>query len=734
MPGPSASTETRPGVQSQRYALRAEDESSLSELLKSYRGVAWKSQGALLVAVRRRGLGADRSIAEDKLIDYCISLEALFGKKDEKNEISFRLDLGGAWFLSETQRSASDAREGAKMNFNPVNKKSGRSVHQQLREQIISRITTGELQVGDELPSVRTVARHLGISVNTVSSVYRELVVERWLVERPGSQHIVINRIRDDALKTQFEGPDELVDQTIKLALKNGYPLQHVVSLLHERLLDQPPDHLVVVEPEAGLGQLMREEIRQEVGFAPAGCSVAALKQDPRRSIGAVLLTPIHLQDLLDFIPPAKRHSVTLFFSSPDRYAKLIRDLPHPSTVGMVSISPGALKTFSDNLAGALGERHTSHAFLMEWPVDKTGPRFRHFSKYEPIPIRKPTEGSVQSDKPSMVARSDSAHRKEDEGELRFSGDLDFVDILLCDSIAYKVVKHRRSVPCRLLSNESLEAVAARSESLRRDLAEYQAERRAASAKLEAERRAAQEIAIAKQVQEGLFPRARPQLRTLEYAGKCIQARHVGGDYYDFLNLGHERLALVVGDIVGKGIAAALLMANLQASLRSQCAIAVNQPQRMLQSVNQHFYENTAESAYATLFFAEYDDHSRRLRYANCGNLPALLLRGDNSVERLESTTTVLGLFEEFDSAMAELPLCSGDTLALYTDGITESCSPDGEEFGEKRLAESLQRRRHLPAEALVSAVVEELKQFSPGEQNDDITLIVAHCGERRAT
>ena len=83
----------------------------------------------------------------------------------------------------------------------------------------------------------------------------------------------------------------------------------------------------------------------------------------------------------------------------------------------------------------------------------------------------------------------------------------------------------------------------------------------------------------------------------------------------------------MVGDIVGKGIAAALLMANLQASLRSQCAIAVNQPQRMLQSVNQHFYENTAESAYATLFFAEYDDQSRRLRYANCGNLPALLLR-----------------------------------------------------------------------------------------------------------
>jgi serine phosphatase RsbU (regulator of sigma subunit)/DNA-binding transcriptional regulator YhcF (GntR family) len=613
------------------------------------------------------------------------------------------------------------------MRFDPVNKKSDRPVHQQLREQIISRITTGELQVGDVIPSVRTVARQLGISVNTVSSIYRELVVEGWLVERPGSQHIVINRIRDELLKAQFEDPDELVDHTIKLALKNGYPLQHVVARLRDRLLDQPPDHLLIVEPEPGLGELMREEIRQKLGFSPAGCTVAALRQDPSKSIGAVLLTPIHVQDLLEFIPLAKRHIVTLFFSSPGEYAACVRDLPHPSAVGMASISPAALETFRNYLAPVLGERHTSHAFLVEWPVDKAGPRFKDFSQYEPIYVRKQTAGGVQSDD-RVVADSDFLHRNEGEGKVWFSGNLDFVDILFCDSIAYQVVKHRQPVRCQLLSDESLKAVAARFESLRRDLDDREAERRAAAAKLEAERRAAQEIAIAKQVQEGLFPRALPQLRTLEYAGKCIQARHVGGDYYDFLDLGHERLALVVGDIVGKGIAAALLMANLQASLRSLCAIAVKQPQRMLQSVNQHFYENTTESAYATLVFAEYDDQSRCLRYANCGNLPVLLLRGDKSVERLESTTTVLGLFKEFDSAMAELRLCPGDTLALYTDGITECCSPDGQEFGEQRLVEALQCHCHLPAEALVNAVIEDLKQFSPGEQNDDITLIVARC------
>jgi serine phosphatase RsbU (regulator of sigma subunit) len=148
----------------------------------------------------------------------------------------------------------------------------------------------------------------------------------------------------------------------------------------------------------------------------------------------------------------------------------------------------------------------------------------------------------------------------------------------------------------------------------------------------------------------------------------------------------------------------------------------------MLKLVNRHFYENTAESAYATLFFAEYDDDSRCLRYANCGNLPALLLHNDGIVERLDSTATVVGLFSEFDCALLERRLCPGDTLTLYTDGVTECYSPSSEEFGERRLVEALQRHRHLPAEALVDAVVDELKRFSPGEQNDDITLIVAHC------
>jgi serine phosphatase RsbU (regulator of sigma subunit) len=253
-----------------------------------------------------------------------------------------------------------------------------------------------------------------------------------------------------------------------------------------------------------------------------------------------------------------------------------------------------------------------------------------------------------------------------------------------------------------------------------------EAQRRAIREKLEFERRLAQELEIAKQVQAQLFPQTLPPLRTLEYAGTCIQARKVGGDYYDFLDLGQERLGFVIGDISGKGIAAALLMANLQANLRSQCAIAVDQPQRFLRSVNQLFCENTPNGSFATLFFAEYDDNAGRLRYANCGHLPALLLRSDDTLERLESTATVLGVFKEWDCTIGECRLRAGDTLALYTDGITESYDAQDEEFGEGRLIEALRRNCGSSPQCLMDSIVAEVQKFSPQEQHDDITLIIA--------
>jgi serine phosphatase RsbU (regulator of sigma subunit) len=257
---------------------------------------------------------------------------------------------------------------------------------------------------------------------------------------------------------------------------------------------------------------------------------------------------------------------------------------------------------------------------------------------------------------------------------------------------------------------------------------EIEVQRRVAADKLEAERRAVYELEIAKQVQARLFPQALPPIKTLEFAGMCIQARQVGGDYFDFLDLGEERFVLVTGDIAGKGMAAALLMANLQANIRTQCEMTWNRPRQLLRSVNQVFHRNSTESTYATLFFAEYDDRQRRLRYANCGHLPALLLRSDNTLERLESTATVLGLFPEWDCMTEERTLYAGDTLAIYTDGVTEAFNEAGEEFGEERLVDSLRRHGHLSPRDIVSAMVDEVRRFSPQEQSDDITLTVARC------
>ncbi|HEU4693931.1 MAG TPA: SpoIIE family protein phosphatase [Vicinamibacterales bacterium] len=255
-----------------------------------------------------------------------------------------------------------------------------------------------------------------------------------------------------------------------------------------------------------------------------------------------------------------------------------------------------------------------------------------------------------------------------------------------------------------------------------------EAQRKAAAERQEAERRAAHELEIARQVQARLFPQRLPEMASLEYAGACIQTRHVGGDYYDFLDLGQSRLCLVIGDIAGKGIAAALLMANLQANLRSQCATAVEQPQQLLQSVNRQFYENTAENAYATLFYSEFDDRTCRLRYANCGHLPGLVVQSDGTVTRLSSTASVLGLFPEWACRTAELHLRPGDLFAIYTDGITEALNQRDEEFGEERLLDVMRSARDLSPSQIVTTVFDEVRRFTGGQQRDDLTLIVARC------
>jgi serine phosphatase RsbU (regulator of sigma subunit) len=272
----------------------------------------------------------------------------------------------------------------------------------------------------------------------------------------------------------------------------------------------------------------------------------------------------------------------------------------------------------------------------------------------------------------------------------------------------------------RLLTSVASQAsIAMRSISL----AERMAER------IEAERRAEQEMQIASQVQSRLLPQEAPRLATLECAGKCIQTRAVGGDYYDFLEFGSGKLGMVLADISGKGISGALLMANLQASLRGQYALALDDLPRLLRSVNNLFHKNTETNHYATMFFSLYDDTSRILRYVNCGHNPPVLLRETGGVERLEATATVLGLFEQWECCVAERQLAPGDVLLIYTDGISEAApSQDAEEFGDNRLIASLKALRGSCACEILDGIVAEVQHFSQAEQADDMTLIVTRC------
>ena len=272
----------------------------------------------------------------------------------------------------------------------------------------------------------------------------------------------------------------------------------------------------------------------------------------------------------------------------------------------------------------------------------------------------------------------------------------------------------------RLLASVASQAgIAMRSISMAEKMAE----------RMEVERRSEQEMQIARQVQSRLLPQQAPTLPTLECAGKCIQTRAVGGDYYDFLDFGSGRLGLVLADIAGKGISAALLMANLQANLRSQYALALEDLPGLLRSVNLLFYKNTESNNYATTFFAVYDDDNRILRYVNCGHNPPILLRANGDIERLEATATVLGLFEEWDCRVAERQLSAGDLLVIYTDGVSEAApGEDAEEFGDDRLIANLKAHQCKPAGTILDEVIAEVQRFSQGEQADDMTLIVSRC------
>jgi len=231
----------------------------------------------------------------------------------------------------------------------------------------------------------------------------------------------------------------------------------------------------------------------------------------------------------------------------------------------------------------------------------------------------------------------------------------------------------------------------------------------------------AADLQIASRVQAGLMPRQPPALETLDCEGYCRQAGAVGGDFYDFLDLAPGRVALVLGDISGKGIAAALLMAHLQASLRATCGGGAGNLPEWVASLNRGLHETMPQGSFATLFLSVYEDASRRLEYVNCGHVPPLIRRCDGAVERIESTAPPLGILPRIDIVSRNLQLAEGDRLAVCSDGVVEA-SRGGADLGEAGLLALWNENLLQGPEELAARVV----AWSGGEPRDDLTLLLA--------
>ena len=250
-------------------------------------------------------------------------------------------------------------------------------------------------------------------------------------------------------------------------------------------------------------------------------------------------------------------------------------------------------------------------------------------------------------------------------------------------------------------------------------------------------KRLEQELEIAREVQATLFPKQLPHPRGMAIFGGCEPARVVSGDYYDFIVEDEARLDIVVADISGKGISAALLMANLQAAMRNQLlSIKHDGPDDIGKSLagvmtqlNEQIYRNSPAEKYATLFLARYDAEARRLWYCNAGHLPPILLIGEET-RFLEATGMVVGLLPNAPYQAGSVDLVSGSLLAIFTDGVTEAINKEDEEFGDQRLLSALKEARARTPEGVYQSVIEKIRTWQGDlPQHDDITLIVAKVG-----
>jgi sigma-B regulation protein RsbU (phosphoserine phosphatase) len=252
---------------------------------------------------------------------------------------------------------------------------------------------------------------------------------------------------------------------------------------------------------------------------------------------------------------------------------------------------------------------------------------------------------------------------------------------------------------------------------------------RAAEERRQSER-AHSELDIARHVQQKLFPQKLKPFQTVEYAATCSPARHVGGDYYDFFDAGKQHLAGLLADVSGKGVAAAMLMANLQASFRTQFDGAWPEATELLCRINRLFYASTPPEQYVTLFYFEYDDERRVLRYVNCGHPAPALLRSSGICERLPATGTVIGMFPNCVFQAQQVKLDADDLLVMFTDGATEFLDETGSEYGEDQLIALAASARRLGVHAALRHMVSRLDALngSAGEPMDDRTLVLLRC------
>jgi sigma-B regulation protein RsbU (phosphoserine phosphatase) len=239
------------------------------------------------------------------------------------------------------------------------------------------------------------------------------------------------------------------------------------------------------------------------------------------------------------------------------------------------------------------------------------------------------------------------------------------------------------------------------------------------------------ELEIARQVQLRLFPKWVPKLKTLEMAGVCIPGRVVSGDYYDYVRLDDRWTAIALGDVSGKGVSAALLMASVQSALHAQLKFSGASPHTVLSTatlmelISQQLYENSPPEKYATFFCSVYDDETGRLTYTNAGHLKPILVR-DGQAITLAGDGMVVGLLPNVKYEQQDVQLRTGDLLAVFSDGIPEAEDAAAQEFGEARLAELLVTQTDKPLDHIITVVTGTVEKWiHDPEGRDDLTLLL---------